>query len=129
MSLGQTIRSARQERGYSLRRMAREICVTPPYASDFELGRRVPSETVLRKISDLLSIDFDLLMQLAGRVGEDAERYLKENRLAGRLIRTIADERLNDEGLAYLLTVVSQMDDGYKQKEQKEATDEQSSEN
>ena len=124
MTLGQTIRNARQETGYSLREMARQICVTPPYASDFELGRRVPSEKVLRRISGLLSIDFDLLMQLAGRTGEDAERYLKENRLAGRLIREIAEERINEEGLAHLLEVVSQMDDRYKRKEPREATDE-----
>ena len=124
MTLGQTIRSARQESGYSLREMAKQICVTPPYASDFELGRRVPSEKVLRRISDLLSIDFDLLMQLAGRTGEDAEQYLKENRLAGRLVRAIADEQINGEGLAYLLAVVSQMDDRYKRKEPREPTDE-----
>ena len=122
MSLGQIIRRARQGRGYSLRGMAREICVTPPYASDFELGRRVPSEKVLRRISELLNIDFDLLMQLAGRTGEDAERYLKGSRLAGRLVRAIAEERLNEEGLSYLLEVLSQMEDHYKQP--KEATDE-----
>ena len=122
MSLGRIIRSARQRRGYSLRGMAREICVTPPYASDFELGRRVPSEKVLRRISKLLNVDFDLMMQLAGRTGEDAERYLKENRLAGRLVRAIAGERITEEGLVYLLEVVSQMEDHYKQP--KEATDE-----
>ena len=86
-----------------LRALARELGIAASYLSDIENDRRVPSEAVLRDIARLLEVDFDLLMQQAGRLGEDAEHYLRGNRLAGRLFRRIAQSRLDQEALENLL--------------------------
>ncbi len=103
MPLGDIINSARLEKGMGLRALARELGIAASYLSDIENDRRVPSEAVLRDITRLLELDFDLLMQHAGRLGEDAEHYLRGNRLAGRLFRRIAQSRLDQEALENLL--------------------------
>ena len=103
MPLGDIINSARLKKGMGLRALARDIGIAASYLSDIENDRRVPSEAVLRDIARLLDLDFDLLMQQAGRLGEDAERYLRGNRLAGRLFRRIAESRLDQEALENLL--------------------------
>jgi|SRR5271157_5128505 len=88
-SLGETIRAARLATGRSLREVARTLQITPSYFSDIENDRRVPSEDVLQKFADLLHLDFDHLMAIAGRFGEDAERYLRRHPTAGVLFRKI----------------------------------------
>ena len=103
MSLGDIINSARLDKGIGLRSLARELDIAASYLSDIENDRRVPSEVVLRNMARLLDLDIDLLMQQAGRLGEDAEHYLRENRLAGRLFRRIAASRLDQEALENLL--------------------------
>ena len=78
MSLGDIINSARLDKGIGLRSLARELDIAASYLSDIENDRRVPSEVVLRNMARLLDLDIDLLMQQAGRLGEDAEHYLRE---------------------------------------------------
>ncbi len=48
-------------------------------------------------------------MALAGRVGDDAERYLKKHPAVGALFRRISDKRLSDEDLKKLNSVVEKM--------------------
>ena len=103
MPLGDIINSARLDKGIGLRALARKLSIAASYLSDIENDRRVPSEAVLRNMARSLDLDFDLLMQQAGRLGEDAEHYLRENRLAGRLFRRIAESRLDQEALESLL--------------------------
>ena len=108
-SLGAVIRSARENSKASLRMVAKDLRVTPPYLSDIERNRRIPSEVIIARLSVYLGLDFDMLMQLAGRVGETAEKYVKADRLAGLLFRKIAEYEIDHAGLVKLLDIVEDM--------------------
>lgn len=110
MSLGDVINEARLDKRLSLRALARELAIVPSYLSDIENDRRIPSETVLRKISQVLDLDFDRLMQEAGRLGEHAEQYLRDNQLAGQLFRRIASSQLDTKALEELLNSLEQIE-------------------
>lgn len=108
-SLGGIIRSAREESGATLRMVAKDLRVTPPYLSDIERNRRIPSEVVLARLSVYLGLDFNMLMQRAGRIGKSAEQYVKVDRLAGLLFRKIAEYEIDHAGLVKLLNIVEDM--------------------
>jgi transcriptional regulator with XRE-family HTH domain len=108
-SLGQRIRGARVAAGRSLRAAARELGLSPSYINDIEFDRRVPSESVLLQIADLLGLDPDQLLGAAGRVGADAEAYLKDNPTAGVLFRRVSGAGLSEKQLRELLDRVDSM--------------------
>lgn len=91
--------------------MAREIGISPSYQSDIENDRRVPAEETLQKIATLLELSFDDLMALAGRIGEQAERYMRRNPAAGILFRKISEKNLSKEHLQKLLDMVNELED------------------
>ena len=109
MSVGDIINEARVKKRLGLRALARELKIAPSYLSDIENDRRVPSETVLRDMASVLALDFDQLMQEAGRLGEGAEQYIRENELAGRLFRRIARSQLDQEALEKLISSLEEM--------------------
>lgn len=90
-TLGTVIRDARVNSGRSLREFARLLDITPSYQSDIENDRRVPAEEVLKRTAELLGLKFEELMALAGRIGEDAERYLRRQPAAGALFRKLTE--------------------------------------
>ena|SRR5712691_8034719 len=108
-TLGEVLRDARVAAGFSLRDLAKKLSITPSYISDIENNRRVPSEEVLTQLAAEFKLEFDDLMARAGRVGEDAARYLKQHPAAGALFRRISDKRLPEEKLRELLKQVEQM--------------------
>jgi transcriptional regulator with XRE-family HTH domain len=114
-TLGEVIRSQRLETGVSLRSLAKDLSVTPSYLSDIENDRRVPAESVVKRIADVLGLDFDDLMARGGRLGEQAERYLRQQPLAGLLLREIARHRLTEAELQGLIRAVKAL--GQKRKE------------
>jgi hypothetical protein len=63
----------------------------------------VPSEPVLRQICAELGLDEDTLLAAAGRVGKDAEEYLKSNPTAGALFRKVSGAGLGEHELRRLL--------------------------
>ena len=108
-SLGGVIRGAREQRRSTLRMLANTLRITHPYLSDIENNRRIPSEVVLARMSVHLELDFDLLMQLAGRVGANAERYIQSSLLAGVVFRRIAEYEFNDAELVKVLDLVEDL--------------------
>lgn len=108
-SLGGIVRRARERERMTLRMLAEHLRVTHPYLSDIERNRRNPSEVVLARISARLHLDFDLLMQLAGRVGANAERYIQSSLLAGVVFRRIAEYEFNDAQLVKILDFVEDL--------------------
>jgi transcriptional regulator with XRE-family HTH domain len=109
VTLGEVIRDARVGLGISLRDLAKRVELAPSYLSDIENDRRVPSEEVLQRLADEVKLKFDDLMALAGRVGDQTERYMKRHPAAGLLFRKISDKRLRDEDLESLLKTVETM--------------------
>ena len=69
----------------------------------------MPSEEVLGRLAEEFKLKVDDLMARAGRVGDQAERYMKQHPAAGVLFRRISDNRLADEDLKKLLTTVEKM--------------------
>jgi transcriptional regulator with XRE-family HTH domain len=109
MSLGEFIRRTRLERGMRLRELARRLDVTPSYVSDIENDRRTPSEDVLRRIADVLDLDLDELLARSGRIGSDAERYLRRTPTATTLFRRISQQNLTEDQLTGLLNQVDEL--------------------
>ncbi len=109
MPLGDLINRGRIAKQLGLRALARQIGIAPSYLADIENDRRVPSEGVLRSISETLDLDFDGLMQQAGRLGEGVEYYLRQEKLAGQLFRKVAETNLDREGLQKLLDRLEQL--------------------
>jgi transcriptional regulator with XRE-family HTH domain len=102
-SLGDQIRTARVAKGLGLRELARLIEKSPSYVSDIEYDRRIPSEDVLRAICTHLDLDFDRMLALAGRLGDEADRYLRREPAAGVLLRRAQEGGLNDDDLRKLI--------------------------
>lgn len=105
-TLGDFIKDKRVGLDMRLRELARRLDVTPSYVSDIENDRRVPSEDVLRRIAVELELDPDDLVARSGRIGTDAERYLRQTPAATTLFRRISEEKLTDEELHGLLKSV-----------------------
>ncbi len=102
-SLGDVIRDARVAREFTLRTLADRVGKTPSYLSDIENERRIPAEDVLRLLADVLRLDFDDLMARAGRLGDQAERYLKRTPAAGVLFRRLSQENATPQQIEELL--------------------------
>jgi transcriptional regulator with XRE-family HTH domain len=92
-----------------LRELGRQIGRTPSYISDIENDRRVPSEDVLRRISEVLDLDFEDLMARAGRFGIGAERYLRRSPAATTLFRRMHEEKLTDEEIRRLTQSIEEL--------------------
>jgi transcriptional regulator with XRE-family HTH domain len=102
-TIGEVIHDARLRLKRSLRDITGKLEITPSYLSDIENNRRIPSEEVLRRLSELLELDHDELMARAGRLGEDAVRYMKNTPAAGVLFRRLAGMNASTETLTRLL--------------------------
>jgi transcriptional regulator with XRE-family HTH domain len=66
-TLGELIRERRQARGLSLRALARAADASAPHISDIELGRRLPSSALLRRIAKELRVDGKEFARFDGR--------------------------------------------------------------
>lgn len=108
-TLGDLIKSRRVELDMKLRELARRLEVTPSYVSDIEYDRRVPSEEVLGRIATELQLDLDDLVARSGRIGSEAERYLRETPAATTLFRRISERKLDDDQIKKLLKSVDRI--------------------
>lgn len=107
-TLGDQVRRARVAKGLGVRALAADLSVSPSYISDIENDRRVPSEEVLQALSLRLELDFDELMALAGRFGDDADRYMRRTPAAGLLFRRLQQKGYSD---AKVREIIRQLDD------------------
>ena len=108
-SLGEQIRQARVAKGLGLRELARLIDKAPSYVSDIEYDRRVPSEAVLHSLCDALDLDFDKMQMLTGRLGEEADRFLRRQPAAGLLLRRVQERGFNGEDLHRVIEQVERI--------------------
>ncbi|MFI5259159.1 MAG: helix-turn-helix domain-containing protein [Candidatus Limnocylindrales bacterium] len=109
MTLGDRIRVARARRRQTLRDLAIAVGKAPSYLSDIENDRRVPSEDLLAILAAELDLDFDELMAAAGRIGSDADRYLRRTPAAGVLFRRLSKHNVGPEALERLIAQVSDL--------------------
>jgi transcriptional regulator with XRE-family HTH domain len=101
-SLGEFIRSQREQAQLSLRELADRTHVSNPYLSQLERGLHEPSMRVLKAISTGLNIPIDALLARAGMLSDDdGER----DRLAETERAILGDDQLTDDQRSSLLSV------------------------
>lgn len=92
-TLGEFIRERREAANISLRELARQIQITPPFLSDVELGRRNPSDEVLEKIAGFFSIPVEELKKLDTRVSfANFKRFVEQDPKLGFAFRTAIED-------------------------------------
>lgn len=112
-TLGEHIRHARVHgKNLKLRELARQLDRAPSYINDIEYDRRTPSEDVLRQICEVLDLSVDDMMGLAGRLGEDADQYLRRTPAAGALFRKMSENDLTEDELRRLSSSVDRIAKG-----------------
>lgn len=78
---------------YSLRKVAARIGMQPSYLSRIERGTDIPpSEAKLVALAEVLELDKDVLLAMAGKVSSDLQEAIRKRpRLFSDLIRTLKD--------------------------------------
>ena len=112
ISLGQRLRELRDKADLSLRELAKRIGISPPFISDIELGRRFPSEEILKKLARALNVSLEDLKQYDNREPiADLKRLMDSNPKLGFAFRTAVEKvksgELTAEELIARLTKVS----------------------
>ncbi len=101
--LGSYIRQLREDADYSLREFARRINVSAPFLSDIELGHRYPSDEVLEKIAQVLSVEVDELKKHDVRVPvKELKELIDQNPIYGFAFRKLAEKKISPEELLKL---------------------------
>jgi transcriptional regulator with XRE-family HTH domain len=97
-TLGQRIRELRDKQDISLREFAKMIEVTPAHLSDIELGRRFPSEGLLKRIAAKLRIDItDLEGHDSRPPVEEIKRLSDADPTYGFAFRRMIEENVSPE--------------------------------
>lgn len=78
-SFGPYVRSKRVEKGYSLRRFAELVGISPTYLSHVEQDKvdSPPTADRIQKMAELLGESADELIAMAGRVPEDLPQIIQ----------------------------------------------------
>jgi transcriptional regulator with XRE-family HTH domain len=79
-TFGRLLREKRLAKGYSLRKFAALLKVSPTYLSHVEQGKveRPPTAERVRRMAELLGENPDEMTGLAGRVPDDLPRIIQE---------------------------------------------------
>lgn len=78
-TFGQTLREKRIAKGYSLRKFAHEVDVSPTYLSQVEQDKVAPpTADRVRAMAEMLGENVDELTALAGRLTEDLPDIIHE---------------------------------------------------
>jgi transcriptional regulator with XRE-family HTH domain len=73
--------------------------IAPSYLADIENDRRIPTEHLLTAMAPALGEDFDELMALSGRMGDETTKYFRAVPAAARLFRRVAELNLDEAAL------------------------------
>ena len=95
-TLGQRIRELRDEKDFSLREFADKLGgVSAAHISDIELGRRYPSDELLKKMADKLDTTVDDLRSYDSRAPvEDLKRMSESDATFGFALRKLVDKEV-----------------------------------
>ncbi len=75
-TFGSVLRARREKKGFTLRKFAEKVGVSPTYLSLVETGQAPHQPTVdrIKRMAELLDVDADEWIQLAGRVSDELEK-------------------------------------------------------
>lgn len=104
-AFGDYISHKRQEMGFTLRGLAKELGLSASYISDIEKGNREPNEKSLLdslvKVLELNSEEaeklYDMAAEQKNELAQDVSEYVNENSLAKVALRTAKTHGATDE--------------------------------
>lgn len=80
MRAGERIKRRRKEKGFSYRRLAKEVGCSHPHLADIESGRRKPSEELMIRLSVVLDLPLDEMGRGADRIDVIIDQVTKTRR-------------------------------------------------
>ena len=102
--LGERIRELRDEQDLSVRELAKKANISAPFLSDVELGRRHPSDEVLKLIATFLRTTLEDLKKHDSRAPvQELKRIVANNPAMGFALRRVVDEGVSPEELLEFL--------------------------
>ncbi len=103
-SFGDYLRKRRKEEGFGLRELARKCGVSPAYLSRMESGAEPnpPSEALITKLANVLRDDFDVMMNVAGRVAVDIRDYITATPNLADFLRRARDSGFQEKDFEFL---------------------------
>jgi transcriptional regulator with XRE-family HTH domain len=103
-TLGERVRELREHRDLSLRELAKRIGVSAPFLSDVELGRRHPSDDVLKSVASALGTTAEELNKFDSRAPlQELKRMAASDPAMGFALRRVVDQGITaDELLDFL---------------------------
>src|SRR5687768_15117008 len=103
-TLGEFIREQREKNDLSLREFAKKLGgLSAAFLSDIELGRRYPSEDVLKEMARVLNLDLEELKSYDTRAPlKELKRLVDSNPAYGLAFRKVLDSKLSPEELIKL---------------------------
>ena len=102
--LGERIRELREKHDLSGRELAKKIKVSAPFLSDVELGRRHPSDDVLKAIAVALGTTLEDLKRHDARPPvQELKRIAASNPAMGFALRRVVDEGVSPDKLLEFL--------------------------
>ena len=112
VTFGSYIRELRIENEIGQRELAKKIGIAPSYLNDIEKNKRgAPKNIIVKKISQILNANLDLLNDLVGKskktLPPDINDYLEKNPKIISLIRTIKNNNLDDNELGKIETSIN----------------------
>ena len=101
-SFGTFIRKFRIKKNIGQRELANKISIAPSYLNDIEKNKRTaPKKELIKKISDVLEINLEILYDLAGssknRIAPDIEEFILNNPTISSLLRTIKENKISNK--------------------------------
>jgi L-glutamine-phosphate cytidylyltransferase len=104
---GPFIRELRIQKNIGQRELASKVGLSPSYLNDIEKEKRTaPKLSVIKKLSSILSININLLNDLAGSskktLAPDINEFISNNPNISSLIRTIKENNLNDKQIGLI---------------------------
>ena len=95
MDLGKKIKETRLEKGISLRRLAKEIGVSPSFISQVEQGKAQPSVNSLKAISNILQVTCSYLIgEVDLNIDPSFSKSIKKNRIDESVLTKVHVKKL-----------------------------------
>ncbi|PKO01241.1 MAG: XRE family transcriptional regulator [Chloroflexi bacterium HGW-Chloroflexi-4] len=112
MDFGRRIRELRVSKGISLRDFAEMVCIDFTYLSKIENSKvDPPSEEKIRAMANVLEVDAEGLLDLAGKISpEQIRKAVESNSDVGILLRKLQSQKLTNEQLKKMLNIASNKD-------------------
>jgi transcriptional regulator with XRE-family HTH domain len=76
---GERLRELREEKKYSIKKLATTLGVNYTYVSKIENNRSIPSSEVIEKLATVFNVDISELKLQAGKIPDDVMDILKNN--------------------------------------------------